>query len=147
MPNQPSLKPIPKPQKGDEIVLDGFHYFLSRQSNNWAILHDGDWKILHDRYQFIYMGEDKTHMGTSKWQLIRKPGTPKLEAAGIRDSLNGYSVTAKINKHIDTVHVRARDKRHANMLAYEELSKKIGLPVSTLRSMCLPDSFDINLET
>lgn len=133
---------IPAPQLRDDIELDGSHYFLSKQHGEWAILHDGIWAALDSGYVFTYAGEDSSHIGKSKWRLIRKPGTPKLKS-GKETSGVDYAVTLKVNKHVDTVHVKGRDERQVRMLALSEISKRHGVSISTLRNQALPDAFHI----
>ncbi len=146
---------VPPFQRADSITLDGCHYLLSKYNNKWAVLHDGDWAIIpEEKYIFVYMGRD-TNGRNSKWKVIRKQGTLKFtsrndEEAELNtetsDGLRDFKVVANINKHKDTLHLRAHDARHAEMLAFCELSMRIKLSVATLRSMCLPDSLNIQLQ-
>lgn len=118
-------------------------------------MHDGDWAILpEEKYIFVYMGRE-TNGRNSKWKVIRKQGTPRLTASNDEDAelntetsdgLKDFQVVANINKHKDTLHVRAHDARHAEMIAFCELSTRTKLSVATLRSMCLPDSLNIQLQ-
>ena len=152
-----ALSWAPPYQRADSILLDGCNYLLSKYNGKWAVLHDGQWCVLpNEDYTFVYMGREPNGRN-SKWKVIRKTGTPKLKSRDeegasadtdicVGDGLKDFKVVAHINKHVDTVHVRARDTRHAEMLTLSELSTRTHLSVATLRSMCLPDSLDIQLQ-